>query len=147
VVVTPAGDPGSTLAVQQEVPGTGEGADRLIGGPGPDLLVGGGGPDLFGFQSADDGVDRILDFDARAGDALDLSELLGGSAPADLNERVVLSAIDADGAGRADDIQLAVDPDGAGPVAPAVLAVLVDPVGLAAGMRAQDLVDAGNLVV
>jgi uncharacterized protein YegL len=147
VVVTAAGDPGSMLSVQQEILAAGTGADRLIGGPGPDVLVGGGGPDVFVFQNADDGVDRILDFDARAGDALDLGELLDGSAPAALSERVLLSAIDADGGGHADDIQLAVDPDGAGPGAPAVLAVLVDPVGLAAGMSAQDLVDAGTLVV
>ncbi len=97
VLMTPTGDPGVTLTVQQEILGAGSGADRLIGGPGPDVLVGGGGPDAFVFQSADDGVDRILDFDARAGDFLDLSEVLRGAGPAALDEQVILSAVDADG--------------------------------------------------
>ncbi len=146
VVVTAAGDPGVDLSVHQEILGAGTGADRLVGGPGPDVLVGGGGPDVFVFQSAGDGVDRILDFNARAGDSLDLSEVLAGTGPAALDDQVVLSAVDADGGGRADDIQLAVDPDGAGPAAPAVLAVLIDPVGLAASVSAQELADAGTLV-
>lgn len=147
VVVTPSADPGAAFAVSHAIIGAGSGADRLIGGLGPDVLIGGGGADTFVLRSLGDGPDWILDFNARAGDALDLSALLDASVAATLDELVALSAFDEDGDGRADDIALAVDPDAAGPEAATVVAVLIDPVGLAPGAGAQDLADSGNLVV
>ena len=79
------------------------------------MLIGGGGADTFVLRSVADGTDRILDFNARAGDVLDLGALLDGAAPAELDELVALSAFDDDGDGRADDVALAVDADAAGP--------------------------------
>ena len=147
VVVTPSADPGAAFAVSHEIVGAGNGADRLIGGRGPDVLIGGGGADTFVLRSVADGIDRILDFNARAGDALDLGALLDGAVPADLDELVALRAFDDDGDGRADDLALAVDTDAAGPGAATMVAVLIDPVGLTPGAGAQDLADAGSLVV
>jgi Ca2+-binding RTX toxin-like protein len=59
----------------------GHGADRLVGGEGRDTLLGGPGADVFVFAAATDSAasrslaDRILDFDAGAGDRLDLSAI------------------------------------------------------------------------
>jgi surface adhesion protein len=146
-VVTPSGDPGAAFALSHEVIGAGSGDDRLIGGRGPDVLIGGGGADTFVYRALGEGTDLILDFNARAGDVLDLGALLDSAAPAGLDQLVALSAFDDDGDGRADDYTLAVDADAAGPAAPVVLAVLIDPVGLTPGASAQDLADAGTLVV
>jgi hypothetical protein len=98
-------------------------------------------------RSLGDGPDRILDFNARAGNVLDLGALLDAAVPAGLEELLALTAFDEDGDGRADDVALAVDPDAAGPGAATVVAALIDPVGLAPGAGPQDLVDSGNLVV
>jgi RTX calcium-binding nonapeptide repeat (4 copies) len=147
VVVTPSADPGAAIAVSHAIVGAGSGADRLIGGLGQDVLIGGGGADTFVLRSVADGTDRILDFNARAGDALDLGALLDGAAPAQLDDLIALTAFDDDGDGRPDDIALAVDTDAAGPAAATMVAVLIDPVGLAPGTAAQDLADAGSLVV
>jgi Ca2+-binding RTX toxin-like protein len=49
----------------------GNGADTLVGGKGNDLLVGGSGADTFRFANANEGVDRVLDYDA-AQDRLEL---------------------------------------------------------------------------
>ena len=147
VVVTLSGDPAAAFAVDHEIVGAGNGSDRLIGGFGQDVLIGGGGADAFVFGSLEDGVDLIFDFDARAGDVLDLSALLDSPVLAEIDQLVALSAFDDDGDGRADDVLLAVDADAAGPAASAVLAVLIDPVGLTPGTSAQALVDAGTVVV
>ena len=147
VIVTPSADPDAAFAVSHTIVGAGDGADRLIGGLGPDVLIGGGGADSFVLHSPGAAPDRILDFNARAGDALDLGALLDAAAPAALDELVALTAFDQDGDGRADDLALAVDPDAAGPGAATVVAMLIDPVGIAPGAGAQDLVDSGSLVV
>jgi Ca2+-binding RTX toxin-like protein len=147
VVVTPAAGSGGAFSVSHEVVGAGSGADRLIGGLGQDVLVGGGGADAFVFQSLGDGTDLILDFDARAGDVLDLGGLLDGAVPAELDQLVAFSAADEDGDGDLDGILMTVDADATGPAAPAALAFFVDPVGLAPGIGAQALADAGTLVV
>jgi Ca2+-binding RTX toxin-like protein len=57
----------------------GSGDDVLTGGGGADLLTGGAGADRFVFRRSSESGDRITDFDAAAGDRLDLSELFGGS--------------------------------------------------------------------
>ncbi len=56
----------------------GEGNDTLNGGYGRDMLHGGSGADTFVFdsESAHQGIDLILDFSIREGDALDISDLL-----------------------------------------------------------------------
>lgn len=53
----------------------GKGKDRLDGGAGADTLVGGKGKDTFVFSyvSGDNSTDRIKDFDASAGDRIDLT--------------------------------------------------------------------------
>ncbi|HEV2748788.1 MAG TPA: M10 family metallopeptidase C-terminal domain-containing protein [Allosphingosinicella sp.] len=57
----------------------GNGADLLIGHSGRDLLIGGGGGDVYLFRSVSDSrpdaADRILGFDAAAGDMIDLSAI------------------------------------------------------------------------
>jgi serralysin len=53
------------------------GDDRLIGGAGSDTLTGGAGADHFVFLAFADRHDSITDFDAAAGDRLDLSALFG----------------------------------------------------------------------
>ncbi len=68
----------------------GSGADRLDGGAGDDLLAGGGSADtITGGAGADrivflnlttDRGDRIIDFDAAAGDRVDISALLAPGA-------------------------------------------------------------------
>ncbi len=110
------------------------------------MLIGGGGADAFVFESLDDGTDLILDFDARAGDVLDLDALLDAASPAELDALVALSATDEDGDGRTDDLLLTVDADAGGPGTPTALAILIDPVGLTAGSSAQALADAGTLI-
>lgn len=54
----------------------GSGDDTLTGGAGRDVLVGGSGADRFVFTSLEDRGDRILDFNAKAGDKIDVSALL-----------------------------------------------------------------------
>lgn len=51
------------------------GDDVLWGGTGADALSGGGGADLFLFLEADPGRDVISDFDAAAGDRIDVSAI------------------------------------------------------------------------
>ncbi|MDP4556148.1 type I secretion C-terminal target domain-containing protein [Halomonas meridiana] len=60
------------------------GNDLLVGGEGDDLLYGGAGADTFKWEFGDQGspeqpaTDTVMDFNADEGDALDISELLGG---------------------------------------------------------------------
>ncbi|KHL25636.1 hypothetical protein PK98_02995 [Croceibacterium mercuriale] len=49
----------------------GNGADYLYGGRGNDILVGGNGADTFRFAAANEGVDRVLDYNV-AQDSLEL---------------------------------------------------------------------------
>ncbi|WP_442953124.1 Ig-like domain-containing protein [Pectobacterium sp. A5351] len=55
----------------------GAGDDILIGGPGGDTLIGGAGADIFKWQAGDIGNDVIKDFNAKEGDRIDLSDLVG----------------------------------------------------------------------
>jgi surface adhesion protein len=54
----------------------GTGNDVLRGGMGDDTLLGGAGADSFVWKSGDTGHDVIKDFNAGAGDRIDLSDLL-----------------------------------------------------------------------
>jgi Ca2+-binding RTX toxin-like protein len=112
----------------------GPGNDLLIGGYGFDTLVGGGGSDTFRIDSVDQGIDRILDFQAGpGGDVLDLRNLLDfgpGDAPASFVQ------LNAGGA----NTQVAVSPDGAGADFTPVFS-LVGATGLGVG----DLVSDGNV--
>ena len=57
--------------------GGGPGNDLLVGGFGFDTLVGGDGSDRFRIDSVDQGIDRVLDFEAGlGGDVLDMRNLL-----------------------------------------------------------------------
>ena len=64
----------------------------LAGGEGKDVLRGGGGPDGFLFQNPDGfgkkEADRIIDFDAREGDSLIVSEDVF-----DLNDRILIKKV------------------------------------------------------
>lgn len=51
------------------------GDDILSGGPGTDRLEGGSGADLFVFQELEAARDTIVDFDAGAGDRIDVSAI------------------------------------------------------------------------
>ncbi|GBO50224.1 poly(beta-D-mannuronate) C5 epimerase 1 [Pectobacterium versatile] len=55
----------------------GSGDDILIGGAGGDTLIGGAGADTFKWQAGDIGNDVIKDFNAKEGDRIDLSDLVG----------------------------------------------------------------------
>ncbi|WP_235319710.1 retention module-containing protein [Pectobacterium fontis] len=55
----------------------GAGDDILIGGAGGDTLMGGAGADTFKWQAGDIGNDVIKDFNAKEGDRIDLSDLVG----------------------------------------------------------------------
>ncbi|QXE14340.1 Ig-like domain-containing protein [Pectobacterium atrosepticum] len=55
----------------------GSGDDILIGGAGSDTLIGGAGADTFKWQAGDIGNDVIKDFNAKEGDRIDLSDLVG----------------------------------------------------------------------
>lgn len=80
----------------------GNGADWLAGGAGNDALTGGAGGDRFLFNSSAEGNDSITDFDAAAGDVIDLSAALNGTAK-DLRQYVRLTgstlALDSNGDG------------------------------------------------
>ena len=56
------------------------GSDFLDGGLGDDMLYGGSGADVFHF-SANAGVDKVADFNAKQGDVLDIGDLLTGYDP------------------------------------------------------------------
>ncbi len=56
------------------------GSDFLDGGLGDDILCGGSGADVFNF-SANTGVDKVADFNAKQGDVLDIGDLLTGYDP------------------------------------------------------------------
>nr|WP_189315183.1 retention module-containing protein [Pectobacterium peruviense] len=55
----------------------GSGDDILIGGAGSDTLIGGAGADTFKWQAGDIGNDVIKDFNAKEGDRIDLTDLVG----------------------------------------------------------------------
>ncbi|MEQ9910729.1 Ig-like domain-containing protein, partial [Pectobacterium odoriferum] len=55
----------------------GSGDDILIGGAGGDTLIGGAGADTFKWQAGDISNDVIKDFNAKEGDRIDLSDLVG----------------------------------------------------------------------
>src|SRR5262249_35764536 len=57
-----------------------DGNDLLVGGSGNDTLYGGAGADTFLFQSINDGMDTVKDFN-KAEDHLDLSQLLQSYDP------------------------------------------------------------------
>ncbi|NQX72785.1 MAG: M10 family metallopeptidase C-terminal domain-containing protein [Epibacterium sp.] len=65
----------NTGAGQDTISG-GSGADTLIGGSGGDTLTGGSGGDVFRYNTLEDAGDRITDFNALAGDRLDVEALL-----------------------------------------------------------------------
>lgn len=50
----------------------GEGNDVLLGGPGSDVLQGDAEADRFTFQTADQGLDTLTDFNAAAGDVIQI---------------------------------------------------------------------------
>ncbi|MBS9387484.1 MAG: hypothetical protein HEQ33_00660 [Dolichospermum sp. WA123] len=62
----------------------GLGNDTLIGGVGNDLLTGGGGADRFVFNSRNEGIDIITDFNFGQGDRIQVSK--GGFGASSLNQ-------------------------------------------------------------
>ncbi len=64
----------------------GAGNDLLVGGSGADTLTGGSGGDLFVFRAVTERGDRIADFDAAAGDRVDIGALLVNAAGDDWME-------------------------------------------------------------
>jgi Ca2+-binding RTX toxin-like protein len=62
----------------------GLGNDTLIGGVGNDLLTGGGGADRFVFNSRNEGIDIITDFNFGQGDRIQVSQ--GGFGASSLNQ-------------------------------------------------------------
>ncbi|MCO7227617.1 VWA domain-containing protein, partial [Halomonas sp. CnH100-B] len=79
------------------------GNDTLIGGQGDDILIGGLGADTFKWELNDQGStdqpanDTVMDFNASAGDVLDISELLQNEEnAADLSTYIVAEEEGAD---------------------------------------------------
>jgi hypothetical protein len=68
----------------------GDGADILVGGPGADVFIGGSGADTFIVSDAGNSAwrDRVLDFNASEGDAIDLSGI--DAAPGGSDDSFVL---------------------------------------------------------
>ena len=64
----------------------GGGDDTLTGGAGDDVLNGGAGGDRFIYTSASDGDDRIVGFDASAGDVIEFKQVLVGFTLSDLSD-------------------------------------------------------------
>ena len=89
----------------------GAGNDRLVGSLGVDLLTGGTGADRFIFNSLSDRGDTIADFDAAAGDRLDLRPFLDafGTGYADLAAGGYVRLVQATAG-----VQVQVDADGGG---------------------------------
>ena len=96
----------------------GDGADRLEGGLGRDRLTGGGGADRFVWTAAAEsprsGYDQLMDFDAAAGDRLDVSAfgasyVGAGAFPRDGNPSVGWRS-----SGGGADVQLVLDENGDG---------------------------------
>jgi Ca2+-binding RTX toxin-like protein len=107
----------------------------LVGGYGFDTLVGGGGSDTFRIDSLDQGIDRILDFQAGSGgDVLDLRTLLDFGGSGDVGSFVQLSP-------SGGDTEVRADPDGAGGNFTPVLNLL----GVT-GLEVGNLVADGNLL-
>ena len=76
------GQGGDDLLIGSDLDDTldgGQGADLLNGGAGDDVLTGGEGADTFAFTYGGFEADTITDFSLAEGDALDLSDLLGGA--------------------------------------------------------------------
>ena len=66
--------------------------DFLTGGAGNDTLTGGKGPDFFDFNSLNEGVDVITDFETgRRGDKIDVHGLLTGARAGNLDSFVHVS--------------------------------------------------------
>ncbi len=59
-------------------------SDIIDGGVGDDVIISGDGADIFDFSAADSGLDVITDFDAVAGDRIDLSGRSGVSGMTDI---------------------------------------------------------------
>ncbi len=90
----------------------GDGDDVLIGGPGHDTLHGGTGADRFRFLSPGDRADRISDFNAEAGDRVEIGAILPDGAGTSFAElRAGGYARLSQGSGGAN---LALDADGGG---------------------------------
>jgi Ca2+-binding RTX toxin-like protein len=110
------------------------GQDELRGGRGSDLLTGGDDADRFVVDRGEDGIDRIIDFDAE--DTLVLSELLadadlpGSPDGADLDGYLEFGF---DGT----DTKLAVDVDGAAGFADPDVILVIEGVDLAGSEPSQ----------
>ena len=86
----------------------GFGDDLLVGGDGRDLLTGGPGRDTFRTDEIDQGIDKVLDFEAGVGgDVIDLHNLLDFEVGDDINDFVQLIEMN-------DNIKVAVSVDGFG---------------------------------
>jgi VCBS repeat-containing protein len=83
--------------------------DILTGNGGLDALTGGGGADTFVFQSLDEGVDTITDYDDSESDVIDIADLLSGFN-AETDDITDFVRVNSDGT----DATLAVDPTGSG---------------------------------
>ena len=122
----------------------GEAGDFLLGGPGQDTLIGGLGGDQFIFTALGDGRDTILDFNAGAGDRLNLEALFADSAgfdpsAANAGDFLRFEAFDANG-DAVQDIRVIADLDGTGGrFTGAHVATLINPVGIGAGTPLEDV--------
>ncbi|HKR25616.1 MAG TPA: calcium-binding protein [Allosphingosinicella sp.] len=85
------------------------GDDVLVGGGGADSLSGGEGADRFVFRGGEAGVDVIADFDAAAGDRIDLSAI--DAIQRTKRDNAFTYIGDAAFSGRAGELRAAVDGD------------------------------------
>ena len=117
------------------IEGTDEG-DVIIGGAGNDVLYGGSGADTFLYESINDGVDTIKDFNAAEGDQFDVSALIQGfDALQDSIDDFVFTNEDNG------NTEVFVDQTGSGNVANATQIAVLEAV---TGLSAEDIVGDNN---
>ncbi len=116
-----------------------EGNDVLTGGLGNDTLYGGTGADSFLFESIDEGVDTVKDFDVAEGDDLDLSLLLASTSATQATIDSFVFATD-----NGTDTMIAVDLSGSGDVNNAADMAVLEGI---TGVTVEDLTNNGNLIV
>ena len=122
----------------QSITGT-DGDDVIAGGGDSDWLYGGEGADTFLYESINEGVDTIADFDASEGDVVDVSGLLQGYNA--LQDSIDSFVFTTESGGNT---TISVDPAGSGNAANATQIAVLESV---TGLSIEQITDNGNTTV